>query len=507
MNNRLPQLAWTRQFGSNEYDIAEDLATDLFGNIYVTGYSRIPSAEVAQQGRTNSWLARLDNQGNLLWLEAIGTEGDDKAHGLATDFQGNAYVCGYTTGAMQEGEHKGGLDAWLAKYDPTGTRLWISQIGTPAHEGAHSIAVDRKGQVYVSGFSYGNLETQRPEDSGVNAWLAKYDADGQQLWLKSFGTPATDVAYDLGLDSLGDVFVAGFTRGRIATATGERGNKQIFVIHFDGEGNQQWIREFGSNRDDEARSLAIDNAGNLYVTGITFIERNSQHLHKQNVFLTKIRANSAIAWTRFLGTEENDHAYGVAVDPVGGVYLAGYTQGELAKDEQAGKADAWLAKYNAEGEQEWLHQMGTREDDSAEALAVDAFGNLYLGGFTAGKMGVSQEMGAREEAWVSKFQVNATPEEQFHLLSDYLQQMNGRIAHLERQHSPTVSSLQVLADQLVSGTGDGRISGADAELLLRAATTHGSIEEANRKELAYIYFTYHLTSKGEEVLRKALGKD
>lgn len=510
MNTTQPTLAWTRQFGSGEFDHAEDIVADAFGNVYLTGHSRGKIGDSESQGGDDAWLAKLDSKGGLHWIKQLGSSGHDHANGMATDAFGHIYVAGHTTGELVEGQQQGGTDAWLAKFSPEGEQIWVQQIGSSEEDGAQAIAVARNGTVYVSGFSHGRIATDpATSDTGSDAWLAQFSAHGTLEWIKHFGTPADDVAYDLAIDASGNVFAAGYTRGRMATNQGDRGEKQIWVIKFDAAGEQLWLREFGSSgRDDEVRAIATDPEGNIYVTGMTYLERPNDNQLKRNVFLTKIRPNSSIHWSRFLGTEETDIAYGVATDPVGNIFIAGYTNSAVVEGEHKGDADAWLAKYNPDGEQQWVHQLGTSAEDKAEGITVDAFGNVYLAGFTTGRLTQAQAFSTRQDAWISKFYGNPDAELQFQLTADYLQQLNSRLARLELGHTDTPHNIPTdliqLADTLVEGPGDGRISGGDADQLITAATQDGEISDENRKDLAFIFFQYNLTNPGKEKLEAVL---
>ena len=509
MSTTLPTLAWTRQFGSAEFDHAEDMTVDRFGNVYLAGHSRGQIGDTDAEDE-DSWIAKMDAYGNLIWIEQFGSEGIDFVHGITTDHFGFLYVSGHTTGEKVADGHQGGSDAWLAKYDPDGQRLWLQQIGTASDDAGHGIAVDAQGHVYVAGYTHGDLEASGSTDTDADAWLAKFDNAGTRLFLKHIGSRADDVAYDVAVDAFGNVYVGGYTRGRISSNSEDRGSKQIWVMKLDGKGNQVWIREFGAgNKDDEIRSMATDNQGNLFVTGMTYLERPQQNQLKRNVFVTKIRANSSIQWSRFLGTEETDIAYGIATDPMGNIFVTGYTKGELVDDQAKGGDDVFVAKFNTEGEELWVEQLGTSVEDRGEAIAIDAFGNIYLSGYTQGRKDQGQNFGTGQDAWVSKYLGNPTEEEQFHLLSDYMQQMNGRVSRIEVSttdtHHVSGPGLLQLADQLIAGDGDGRISREDAQQLVSTATDeNGAISQQHKMELAYIFFAYELTVAARDEIEGAV---
>lgn len=504
-----PTQTWTRQFGSNEVDHAEDMTVDRFGNIYVSGHSEGKIGDSDQAG-TDSWIAKLDPYGSLIWIEQLGSAGSDFAHGLATDNFGFLYVSGHTTGAKVAGGHKGGTDAWMAKYDPDGKQIWLSQIGTENEDAGHGIAVTRDGHIYVCGYSHGDLEESGSTDTDADAWVAKFDNSGTKLWLKHIGSKADDVAYDIAVDSFGHVFVGGYTRGRISSNSEDRGSKQIWVMKLDDEGEQVWLREFGSGgRDDEARALATDNHGNVFVTGMTYLERSAQNQLKRNIFITKIRGDSSIHWSRFIGSEETDIAYGITTDSIGNIFVTGYTNGEVEEGKEQGEADVLIAKFNTLGEELWVTQLGTQQEEKGEAISIDSFGNIYVAGFTAGRLTQDINYGSGVDAWVTKFQGHPSEQEQFSLLSDYMQQMNARVSRIEvhgtETHHEAPLGLLPQADNFTGGTGDGRISREDAQSLVSAAADGaGNISIHNKMQLAYIFFAYELTVAAKDVIEEAV---
>lgn len=434
-----PSLAWTRQIGSSEYDHAEDMAIDAFGNIYLAGHSRGQMGS-SSSDKEDSWIAKFNAQGNLLWKEQFGSDKNDFVQGIATDQFGFLYACGQTTGSKVDAQHQGGTDAWLAKYDPDGRRIWIRQIGTDSEDAGHGIAVNLRGEIYVAGYTTGDLGTRGEENPDTDAWIARYDNHGNQIWLKHVGSQAIDIAYDIAVDDFGHVYMGGYTRGRISTNSADRGSKQIWVMQLDDEGEQLWLREFGAGgKDDEVRSIATDNQGNLFVTGMTYLERtvDGVELLKRNVFVTKIRSNGVIHWNRFLGSEETDVAYGIATDPMGNVFVTGFTKGEMEEGKAGGNSDAFVAKYNTAGEQLWVSQIATGGEEKGEAVAVDSFGNIYVAGLTEGRLDQGQTYGTGADAWLSKYFGSVTEDEKFHLLSDYLQQINNRMARIEVRQTNT----------------------------------------------------------------------
>ncbi len=148
---------WLRQWGTVNKDTGYSVATDAAGNVYVSGYSTGP-LYASPQGNRDYFLAKYDAAGNLVWGKQVGTSGHDQGWGVASDAAGNVYVAGETGGPMDGNVYQGGLDVFVSKYNPAGTRLWTTQIGTAGDDLARGVALGTNGVVFLGGYTAGNLD-------------------------------------------------------------------------------------------------------------------------------------------------------------------------------------------------------------------------------------------------------------------------------------------------------------------------------------------------------------
>ncbi len=379
---------WVRQFGTPACDGAQGVAVDAAGNVYVAGIAGGALPGQTFQGgpsgpcdSTDVFLRKYDAAGNELWTREFGTPGNDQSGGVAVDGAGNVYVAGRVGGALPGQTFQGGnIDAFLRKYDAAGNELWTREFGTAADESGGP-AVDGAGNVYVVGTTSGTLPGQTSA-SGEDAFVRKYDAAGNELWTRQFGAPGS---FTVGLiraaDFAGNVYVAGYTGGALPGQTFAGGFTDAFVRKYDAAGNELWTREFGTAGGESAGGVAVDGAGNVYVGGNTNGTLPGQtSAGGFDTFLRKYDAAGNELWTREFGTPDEDVGGLLALDAAGNAYVEGRV-GAIA----SGTTNVFVRKYDPAGNVVWISQFGSQVTD-AGGVAVDGSGNVYAAGTTNGTL-------------------------------------------------------------------------------------------------------------------------
>jgi len=363
-----------RQFGTSGGDSGSGVSSDSYGNIYVTGYTNGSLPGNTNFGNNDFFVAKYDVYGNRLWVKQFGSAYSDYATGISSESSGNTYVSGRT---------EGGEDAFVAKYNANGNQLWMAQFGTSGYDSATGVSSDGSGNVYVSGYTDGSFPSYTNLGS-YDAFVAKYDTSGNPVWVKQFSTSSHDYAEGISSDSNGNVYVSGKTFGSFLGYT-NLGLYDAFVAKYDGNGNQLWLRQFGTSGDDEITGISSDSSDNVYVTGSTKGGLPGySNLGSYDAFVAKYDGNGNQLWLRQFGTSGNDEITGISRDIDNNVYVTGYTTGSLPGNINAGGSDAFVAKYNANGTLNWVRQFGTSAADSANGIRIDSSGNVYVTGDTSG---------------------------------------------------------------------------------------------------------------------------
>ena len=388
---------WIRQFGTVAMDFALAAAGDGLGGVYLAG---VTSGSLAgpNAGGGDAWVARYDSTGNPQWVRQLGTCEPEGAYAAAPDGSGGVYLSGSTPGSFG-GANAGSVDVWFAHYDRAGNLRWIRQLGSSGYDCSDAAAADGSGGLFVAGFTTGSIGG--PSIGGQDAWVSRYDGAGNQLWIAQFGTSDWDETAAAAADGAGGVFVTGHTSGNFAGPNS--GFSDAWVARYDGVGNQVWTRQLGSSGPDRSNAAVADSSGGVYLAGYTWGGLGGPNYGGKDAWVARYDSAGNLRWVRQLGTAVTDYAYAVASDGSGGVYLCGLTMASLAGP-NAGFSDVWVAQYDRTGNQLWLHQFGTARYEGASAAVADGLGGVFLAGATDGSLGGPHVGGG--DVWVSRYSGN-----------------------------------------------------------------------------------------------------
>ena len=277
---------WSQRFGApgGNGDFGFGVAVDPSGNVVVTGLFEntvdFGGGPLVSAGGSDIFLAKFDAAGNHLWSQRFGgTESlyfpTDKPFDVAIDGAGNVLVTGFFVGPVDFGGGpitSFGRDIFLAKFDAAGNHLWSQGFGDATGGGrGDGVAIDGAGNVFVTGAFEGQMDFGGGPLTAVSSdfFLAKYDEDGNHLWSQNFSSTDLDQGFDVAIDGAGNVLVTGQFCGTMDFGGGplvSAGESSIFLAKYDAAGNYLWSQHFGDAAG-VVRSVAIDGAGNVLVTG------------------------------------------------------------------------------------------------------------------------------------------------------------------------------------------------------------------------------------------------
>jgi len=197
-------------------------------------------------------------------------------------------------------------------------------------------------------------------------------------WTKQLGTTSSDYGYSVTTDSSGNIYVTGYTYGDLDGNTSS-GGQDIFLVKYNSSGTKQWTKQLGSSGWDWGNGVTTDSSGNIYVTGYTNggLDGNTNSGYG-DIFLVKYNSSGTKQWTKQLGTSSSDSGNGVTTDSSGNIYVTGSTGGGLDGNTNYGNdcsvppgfwnsinncSDIFLVKYNSSGTKQWTKQLGTSYTD------------------------------------------------------------------------------------------------------------------------------------------------
>lgn len=365
--------------------------------------------------------------------QLLGTAAYDGVADVAVDRRlGAVYAVGNTGGSL-DGPNRGGKDAFLRRYNRNGTVAWKRQFGGALDDTAFSVAVSPNGPVYVS-------YTQTSGGSFVgDGLLQKFTADGALLWVRSFRVDdeLTEVA-SVATDPSGNVYVGGskgpasgafvrkYTRSGALLWTYNYNEpfgivQRVISLATDSAGNiyaggsdddDDWFTNFlvklspGGERLFEIQLRGstpgiisirdVQVAGNaLYVAGAKTYNYGNPDSETVDAFIGKYTLGGVVQWQKTFGTSSNDGARGLSADASGGLYVTGFTLGNLG-GVQPGGSDIFLRKFNAGGSTLWTKQIGSAGTDYVSAVIAYSSSELYLGGEVGGALADTTHRGGQD---------------------------------------------------------------------------------------------------------------
>ncbi len=431
-----PTLSYSTYLGGEGIDAGESIAVDSAGDAYVTGITRstdFPTANPLQPangsggGQADAFVVKLNPAGSaLIYATYLGGSGFDKGSGIAVDSAGDAYVTGATESTdfptknpLQPANAPAGSgasnNAFVAKLNPDGSALIYSTYlgGSGGDDAGEGIALDTAGDAYVTGDTNStDFPTKNPLQPTIGrggGFLAKLNADGSALVYSTYvGGSATAVA----VDSAGDAYITGNTGSAALTTKNplqptDGGITNAFVSEYNADGSAPVYSSYlGGSDEDIGRGIAVDAAGDAYVTGQTdsgdFPTKNplqsalgnQEDVQISDAFVAEIAAGgSALVYSTYLGGNQIDVAFGIAVDAAGDAYVIGTTYSsdfptkDALQPTLAGAAyedaDAFVAELGAGGSDlVYSTYLGGANYDAGSGIAVDAAGDAYVTGLT-----------------------------------------------------------------------------------------------------------------------------
>lgn len=380
---------WHRPIATPGTEQIQALGADHTGGVFVGVNTTSAFADLTNQGNYDGYVLHYRQNGAVAYVQPLATVGSDVVTALAVDSDDSVLVGGVTYGAFPGQSNQGKADSFLAKLSSDGKIAWVRQFGTAEVDQLTGVAVAPDGTILATGITEGAFPGQTFA-GGSDVFLASFAPDGTSNWIREFGTDQLErtnaVANTQGsavtVDAAGNIYLCGSTQGTFPGATSQ-GLGDGFVARFQSDGTQKWLQQVGSYGDDALVSIVAHPNGQVYAAGWARGPLGGQvQMGGQDGVVVAYKNDGTRAAVRQFGTSYADVINGISL--LGEqLYVAGSTRGSFPGQSQRGTQDAFFARLTPEGSTVWLRQLGTSQSDSGSGL-VGSGRYLYLGGITFG---------------------------------------------------------------------------------------------------------------------------
>ncbi|MCZ4408443.1 gliding motility-associated C-terminal domain-containing protein [Cryomorphaceae bacterium 1068] len=410
------QSFWAKKQAGGNVDETLDIASDGLGNSYSTGYfsssAQINETTYSVQGLTDIFVTKVSSNGVNLWSESFGGSQSDRGLGVAVDGVGNVLVCGFYTGSINFGNgvsltSNGGQDAFVLKLDANGNAIWARTGGSSGNsDRANAVAVDGSGNVIITGQFSGAADfgafTLDATDGTNDAFILKYDSNGNEQWAKQGTGEALDRGLGITTDNSGAVYATGQFSGDISFDNSYSNTIQnaIFLIKYSSAGNEEWFRWGGGSEESISYDIASD-GNSVFLTGdfgttLNFFGTGSTVTltsgFSSSVFLLSISGSGGFSWGEAAGSNSNVSSRGIDFSS-GNIAIAGWFEctfdsysdeyGEAAFN-SLGSKDAFAAIYSSSGSFQWARNFGAGSDEQCNSITLLPDGFVVVAGSNGG---------------------------------------------------------------------------------------------------------------------------
>jgi hypothetical protein len=364
---------WGRQWGTDQNEYVLNHVIDACGNIYISGKTA-GSMTGINFGQNDGFITKIDSTGTTLWTRQFGSSGDEDIQWSAIDKLGNVYITGSTSGNLK-GKNFGKEDIFVVKYNPRGEMVWSKQFGTDSTDIGKGIFADNKGFVYITGTTLGTLG--KSSFGKADAFVIKLDANGEKLFTYQFGTQGDDCSNSITGDNNSALYTCGTTWGDLAAKN--KGMIDAFALKLTDKGVKVQCTQFGSEGFDIPMVCKVDATKSLYVGGTTSGNIGGEQLGEGDCFLVKISNQADIVWSKQFGTSKHDGIRGIDINEKASDNIL--VSGLLSLP----PAQAFMRMYSKTGEFLWeknVSDVHANTDSSGKEVIMDDNGTIYLLGLT-----------------------------------------------------------------------------------------------------------------------------
>ncbi len=429
-------LEWVKTVGGDGIEFPKIITFDVSGNIYTGGTFNETvnfnpnggSTELTSNGGDDIFIQKLDASGDLLWAISIGGSENEYFTTMSLDNSGNLYLTGSFMGAVDFDPSNtnfivtsnGEYDFFIVKLDASGNFVWVKTFGEQTQDFGITIHTDSNNNITITGTFSGLVDfdpsagTHYVQAIGIgDMYILKLTNQGEFLWVKTIDVSSAGYSKSFDYDQDGNMLMTGRFTGTIDfdpsnnvfnLTAGPNGEDHLFILKLDANGNFIWAKKIGNEEPwQNVRAITSDLSGNVYITGAfkgTLDFDPNSDIHNvtatnsvTDIFLLKLNANGNFEWVQNFGGIGDivNEGWFVTVDDQNNILISGKFGGEVDFDSSNETAiltssgnmfnkDAFLAKYDFNGNYIWAISVGGTDRDVGFSVNTDNTNNLIFTG-------------------------------------------------------------------------------------------------------------------------------
>lgn len=417
------QVIWVKQVAGDFDEQSNFITSNTNGDLFLIGTYDSSRVDFGINIFVNNvlphsmFIAKYSGvDGGVMWARSFGCKDDTETRVIKTDAVGNIYAGGYfgspslyysggsSIGSSNTTPYR---NSFLLKYDINGILQWARDVSGGYNE-IESLSIDQNSNSYVVGhyrspnISFKSFNLLNNSTTGTSdLFITKYDTNGNVVWAKTGGGSNDDKAKSLVSDANGNIYVTGtFTSptivfGPITLTNSSLNHTDIFLVKYNTVGNLLWAKRFGGALDDSAKSITLDNSGNIILTGsydsssIQFGPSNflNSSPGTEDIFISKFDSLGNVLWAKSAGGSNSDIANGIATDSLDNIVITGNFFSPVLNFETTNLlnsnlafSDIFVTKYNSTGNVLWSKSFGGNDNDISNSVDVDNNSNIIITG-------------------------------------------------------------------------------------------------------------------------------
>ena len=418
---------WAEKIGGPNFDVVSDIDIDSANNSVMVGqfFSSITfnATTITSNGGSDGFVAKIDQDGNPLWITQIGGASSDQVTGVKVDRStGDIYVTGtyyaaFTVAGTTLPYTSFGADAFLIKISSAGTIVWGKGFSGASSDNSVDVAIDEtNGFVYAMGIGSESLSIDTATltvASGQFIYVAKYSTSGTFQWARQYDTQAS-IASGFGskrggicMTATNDIAITGNYRGTInfdsvtLTASGSPFDYDGYVAKIDASGSVLWAESFGSTSVDYSNGIAVDASDNIWLTGMIGISAAFGIISlsgggNNNVYIAKYNSGGTATYAFKTITGTSNESNGIDIDNNGFIYITGnffnpITFGPFTLNNGNLGTKYFIVKFNSNTSSfEWAispdYNQAFSPSTEGNSIVVGDEGDLFVTGVFSGTL-------------------------------------------------------------------------------------------------------------------------